>query len=244
MIWFGNLERIFVGAIPAGMPKDAEFTRMQMALERVAEAAPSLSGQRLIDALSSTGWVDRGTAERLLPHFRHFDPDRHFGDYLRRLSFRGRLAEEDFVRGVRCVLEDITGNGRVERVGPATGIRFSAGLNEGIVLAHPEVGLTIGGQTRDAILAAVEEMPDALVVVARSFERDTGAQLASLLSRTGLKGTLVTVNLLLGIRAITLRYQPQVEKVVTLLARGGTLRSPEIARLGDRERVAASRGRR
>src|SRR5687768_13985236 len=101
MIWFGNLERFFVGAVPAGLPATAEFTRMQLALERVAEVAPYLDGRTLVEALTATGWVDRATAERLLPHFRHFDPDRHFSEYLRRLSFRGHSAEEEFRSGIR-----------------------------------------------------------------------------------------------------------------------------------------------
>ena len=47
-------------------------------------------------------------------------------------------------------------------------------------------------------------------------------------------GTLVTVNLLLGIRAISLRYQPSPTRVIALLGYGRPLRSADIARLGDR----------
>src|SRR5690606_11520779 len=100
MIWFGNLERFFVGPVPYGLPQTAEFTRMRLALQRVAELAPSLNGRTLVEAVVSTGWVDRETADRLLPHFRHFDPDAHFAAYLRRLSFRGRSAEDDFLSGI------------------------------------------------------------------------------------------------------------------------------------------------
>jgi hypothetical protein len=44
----------------------------------------------------------------------------------------------------------------------------------------------------------------------------------------------VTVNLLLGIRAITLRYQPSVDRLIGVLGAGRPLRSADIARLGDR----------
>jgi hypothetical protein len=235
MIWFGNLERIFEGGeVPPGLPRGAEFTRMQMALERVAELSPGLSGNTLVEAIASTGWVDRGTALRLLPHFRFFDPDRHFAEYLRRLSFRGRMADEDFRGGVRYVVEEIAGSARIDRVGPASCVRYSNGPHEGIILAQPEVAFTLGGPIRDGILAAIEEMPDALVVVARSFDRVTAEQLGSLLRRTGIPGTLITVNLLLGIRATALRYQPGPGRVISVLARGGALRSTDIATLGDR----------
>jgi hypothetical protein len=235
MIWFGNLERFFVGKVPAGLPQTAEFTRMQLALERVAELAPGLSGRTLVEAVTSTGWVDRETAERLLPHFRHFDSDAHFAAYLRRLSFRGRSAEEEFRSGVRCVIEDLLGNARIDQIGPEKCVRFVQGDREGIVLAQPEVSFTIAGRTRDSIIAAIEEMPDAVVVVARNFEKGAAQQLGSILSRTGVPGTLVSLNLLLGLRATALRYQPRVDRVIDLLSAGGSLRSFQIARLGDRE---------
>ncbi len=234
MIWFGNLERFVASPLPESLAIASETARMQMALERVAESAPSLYGRPLVDALASTGFVDRATAERLLPTFRHFDPDRHFGEYMRRLSFRGRSAAEEFRSGVRCVIEEITGDGMLDRVGPEPCVRFSCGQYEGIVLAQPEVAFTIGGRTRDAVLAAVEEMPDVVVIVARNFEPTAPLQLSSLLNRTGIPGTLVTVNLLLGLRATALRYQPGPRRVVELLATGGTLRSADVARLGDR----------
>jgi hypothetical protein len=47
-------------------------------------------------------------------------------------------------------------------------------------------------------------------------------------------GTLVTVNLLLGIRATTLRYQPGAERVIELLGSGRPLRSRDVAVLGER----------
>lgn len=235
MIWFGNLERFFVGRVPDGLPQTAEFTRMQLALERVAELAPNLNGRTLVEAVVATGWVDRETAERLLPHFRHFDPDSHFAAYLRRLSFRGRSAEDEFRSGVRCILEDIAGNARVGEVGAEKCVRFATGGREGLVLAQPEVGFTISGKTREAILAAVEEMPDTIVVVARNFEKGTAEQLRSILSGTEVTGTLVTLNLLLGIRATTLRYQPRTDKVIELLSTGGAIRSAQIARLAERE---------
>jgi hypothetical protein len=94
--------------------------------------------------------------------------------------------------------------------------------------------MTIAGRTREALLAAIEEMPDVVVVVARNFEKGASDQLQAILGRTGVPGTLVTLNLLLGIRATTLRYQPRLDRVVSVLAKGGTLRSADIAPLGDR----------
>lgn len=234
MIWFGNLERFFVGDVPHGLPRTAEFTRMQLGLERVAEIAPALTGRTLVEAVVATGWVDRDTAERLLPHFRHFDPDAHFAAHLRRLSFQGRSAEDQFRSGVRCIVEEIAGNARIDDVGPESGIRFATDGREGIVLAHPAVGFTISGKTRDAIYAAIEEMPDTIVVIARSFEKNTAAQFRSILTDTEVPGTLVTLNLLLGIRATTLRYQPRTDRVIELLSAGGAIRSPQIAKLSER----------
>jgi hypothetical protein len=42
------------------------------------------------------------------------------------------------------------------------------------------------------------------------------------------------VNQLLGIRAITLKYQPNTERVVQLLSLGRPVRSADIAMLGER----------
>jgi hypothetical protein len=234
MIWFGNLNRILPEPDPEAFGPLPERTRMRRALEWVAERAPQLSGAALLDALATSGWIDRGSAERLLPEFRFFDPDRHFADYLRRLSFRGRSAADDFRQGVRCVVEEVTGSGTLGELGPEPAIRFRSGAREGIVIAHPEVGFTIGGRTREAVAAAVEEMPDALVVVARNFERGAADQLSGLLHRTEVPGTLITVNLLLGIRATALRYQPSPDRVVELLGCGRPLRSADVARLGER----------
>jgi hypothetical protein len=234
MIWFGNLNRILTDRHPDAFGPEPERARMQHALERVAEQAPHLTGGDLLAALAETGWVDRATAERLLPTFRHFDPDRHFSEHLRRLSFRGRGAASEFRSGVRHIVQELTGSATVRPFGPDEGILFRRGDLEGVVFAHPEVSFSIGGPVRDAIAAAAEEMPDSLVVVARNFEPSAAAQLASLLHRTEVPGTLVTVNLLLGIRAVTLRYQPPAERVVRLLGAGRPLRSADVARLGDR----------
>jgi hypothetical protein len=240
MIWFGNLNRILPTRSPDAYGPLPEHRRMLRALEAVAERAPQLTGDPLLAALEETGWVDRGTARRLLPYFDHFDPDRHFADYLRRLAFRGRNAADEFRQGIRLVVEEITGHGAVGAVGPEPGIRFSAGEREGVVLAHPEVSFSIGESTRRAIDAAVEEMPDVLVVVAKNFDPQAASQLAGVLSRTGVPGTLVTVNLLLGIRAMRHRYQPSSERVVSLLGTGRPLRSADIARLGDPVPVPAA----
>ena len=207
---------------------------MLRALEAVAERAPQLSGPALLEALAETGWVDYEAARRLLPDFHFFDPDRHFAEYLRSISFRGRSAASQFREGIRFVVEELTGEAGVATLGPEPAIRFRNGDREGVVLAHPEVGFTIAGPTRDAVLAAVEEMPDVLVVVARNFDPQTASQLTSILDRTEVPGTLVTLNLLLGIRAHRLRYQPPPDRVIQLLGTGRPLRSADIARLGDR----------
>lgn len=208
---------------------------MRRALEWVAERAPQLAGGDLVDALAASGWVDAHTAARLLPLFGDFNPDRHFSDYLRQLSFRGRSAESQFREGIRHIVEELTGGeAAVEEVGPEACIRFRSGEREGLVLAHPEVRFSINGRTREAVVAAVEEMPDALVVVARNFDGAAAAQLSGLLHRTGVPGTLVTVNLLLGMRAVALRYRPTHERVVDLLGAGRPIRSADVARLGDR----------
>jgi hypothetical protein len=135
---------------------------------------------------------------------------------------------------VRFVVEELTGEAGVGTLGSEPVIRFRNGDREGVVLAHPEVGFTISGPTRDAVMAAVEEMPDALVVVARNFDPQTASQLTSILDRTEVPGTLVTLNLLLGIRAHRLRYQPAPARVIELLGTGRPLRSADIAHLGDR----------
>jgi hypothetical protein len=234
MIWFGNLNRILAQPAAGAFGPAPEQVRMRRALEHVAEGAPWLYGPPLLDALAETGWVDRPTAERLLPHFRHFDPDRHFADHLRKLSFRGRNSLEEFRAGVRCVVEEITGDGVLGEVGEMPCVRFRTGEREGVVIAQPEVSFTITGRTRDAVLAAVEEMPDAVVVIARNFDRGAGEQLSGILHRTGVPGTLVTVNLLLGIRAGTMRYRPATDHIVDLLGLGRPLRSADLARLGER----------
>jgi hypothetical protein len=100
--------------------------------------------------------------------------------------------------------------------------------------ALPMGSFSIGGPTRVALAAAVEEMPDVLVIVARNFQEGAAAQLGSLLSGTDVPGTLVTVNLLLGIRATALRYQPGTDRVLDLLGSGRPLRSADVAYLGNR----------
>lgn len=234
MIWFGNLNRILPSPAPEAFGSRPEHERMQRALEWVAEQRPQLDGAALIDALADSGWVDRSTAARLLPAFRHFDPERHFSDHLRRLSFKGRSAAAEFRSGIRCILEDITGHAALDEGTHEPVVRFRSGVREGAVLAYPEVGFTISGDTRQAVEGLMEEMPDTLVIVARNFDRGAAAQLSGMLHRSEIPGTLVTVNLLLGVRAISLRYQPGPDRVIDLLAAGRPLRSADIARLGDR----------
>jgi hypothetical protein len=235
MIWFSNPPKIFPHpAVPARAAAD-EHARMREALRRVAARTPHLTGDALLDALAATGWVDRPAAARLLPVFRDFDADRYFAESLRRLSIRGAQAAGEFRERVRQVMEDAVGEAQVVEVGPEEGIRFRSGEREGILLAYPEVGLTLGGNLRKSIVAALEEMPDALVIVARNFQDGTREQLASILAGTEVPGTLVTVNLLLGIRAVALRYQPCRERVIATLGAGRPLRTQDVALLGNRE---------
>lgn len=207
---------------------------MEQALRTVAAREPGLGGPALLDALADTGLVDRTTAARLLPTFRSFDPDRCFAEELRRLSFRGTGFADEFRFRILRAVEELTGEAQLGEVGPEPGIRFRHDGKEGVLLAYPEVAWSIGAPTRAAIGAAIEEMPDALVVVARNFAEGTAAQFASLLDRTEVPGTLLSVNLLLGMRATALRYQPGAERVVELLGAGRPLRSVDIATLGNR----------
>jgi len=233
MIWFGNLPQ---PARPVSSVdfEGNEYARMQQALRMVADRAPHLSGNALLDALAETGGVDRDTAARLLPWFRGFDPERHFSESLRRLSLRGAPVVDEFRSRVRHVMEDLTGSAHLGSVGPEEGIRFRTGEREGIVLAYPQVGFSLGGEVRRSLDAAVEEMPDALVIVARNFQEGTADQLSGILSGTEVPGTLVTVNLLLGMRAVAMRYQPSPERVVETLGSGRPLRSVDVALLGNR----------
>jgi len=236
MIWFGNLShalRIPIPAIAAG----GEGQRMEAALRLVAAHAPQLEGDDLLEALAATGYVDVATARRLLPCYRHFDADRWFAESLRSLSLKGPLVADEFRGRIGRVMEDLTGNARVGELGPEGAVRFTHAGREGIVLSYPTTQFTIGGTARTAVEAAAEEMPDALVIVARNFQDTTFGQLRAMLTNTGIPGTLVTVNLLLGIRATTLKYQPPAERVVELLSAGRPLRTQDVARLG--ERVAA-----
>ncbi len=230
MIWFGNLPMPARRALP---PAD-EHTRMARALRAVAAREPHLSGRALLDAIEATGGPDRATAERLLPWFRHFDPDRHFSENLRRLALKGAPAAEEFRGLVRYVVEDLTGSGEVAEVGPEPAIRFRSGEREGVVLAYPQVGFSLGGEVRRSVEAAVEEMPDALVIVAKNFTETAADQLSGHLAGSGVPGTLVTVNLLLGLRAVKLRYQPSAERVIETLGAGRPLRSVDVALLGNR----------
>jgi hypothetical protein len=239
MIWFGNLSTL-TGFPAPPLALGGDNQRMEAALRAVAAVAPQLEGEALLDALAATGYLSRELAARLLPCYRHFDPDRCFAEALRSLSLKGPPAAEEFRGRVERVVADLTGNARADAVADEGVVRFTQGEREGIVLAYPAVQFTLGGPAARAVEAAVEEMPDALVVVARNFQDTTGAQLAAALSRTGVPGTLVTVNLLLGLRATALKYQPSPERVVDLLAVGRPIRTQDVALLADRpERLAA-----
>ena len=237
MIWFGNLSHALRIPVPALVGGDSDEQRMEAALRLVASYAPHLSGDALLDALAATGYVERRTAARLLPCYRHFDADRWFADSLRSLSLKGPLVADEFRGRVSRVVEDLTGDARVGAVGEEGAVRFTRGPREGIVLAYPAVQFSLGGPALKAVEAAVEEMPDALVIVARNFQDSTRAQLSSILARTEVPGTLVTVNLLLGMRAMALKYLPSPDRVVDLLSLGRPIRTQDVAGLG--ERVAA-----
>jgi hypothetical protein len=235
MIWFGNLRDTL--RLPAGGPPPPgdESVRMEHALVRVAQRQPQLSGEALVDALAQTGWVDRETAARLLPTFRHFDADRAFAESLRALAFRGPAYAGEFRSRIQRVMEDLTGEALLGGLGPEEAVRFRHEGREGITLAYPQVQFTVGGSALKAVEAAIEEMPDALVIVAKNFQESTRAQLSALLERTEVRGTLVTLNLLLGMRATALRYQPGAGRVMDLLGSGRPLRTQDVARLGDRD---------
>jgi len=238
MIWFAPAYRSLLDPHAAPRERD-EHTCMLRALQIVAEVAPQLQGAELIEALAGTGWVDVPTARRLLPTFRDFDADRHFGEYLRALSFRGPGAQEPFLHGVGRAFADLLGDVEEDRLEEEPAIRVWDGVRETLVLAYPEVGFSMGPRTQAAIAVAIERFPDSLVLVARNFQPTLAEQLRAQLDGTELSGTLLTVNLLLGLRAMALRYQPGTERVARLLARGGTLRSRDIAVLGDRQLAAA-----
>lgn len=234
MIWFGKPLTEVLFTPPAGAALGDESTRMEHALRWVAARDPHLEGGELVEALAATGYVDRHTAQRLLPCFRHFDADRHFAEALRSLSFRGPAAAGEFRQRIGRVMEDMTGAAALGSVAGEECVRFGADGLEGVVLAYPQVSFTLGGTAAESVAAAAREMPDALVVVARNFQDGTAGQLASLLSGTEVPGTLVTVNLLLGMRATALRYQPGSSRVLRLLGAGRPLRSRDVAVLGER----------
>lgn len=234
MIWFGNLPLPNSRAVPQALRGD-DHARMARALRTVAAREPHLSGGALLDAIEAVGAVDRDTAARLLPWFRDFDADRHFAENVRRLALKGVAAAEEFRGVVRYVVEDLTGSGEVAEVGPEPAIRFRSGERRGIVLAYPQVAFSLGGEARRTVRAAVEEAPAALVVVAKNFTEGTADQLAGMLAGTGVPGTLLTVNLLLGLRAVKLRYAPSPDRVMDTLGAGRPLRSVDVALLGNRD---------
>lgn len=231
MIWFRDPSA--AAPLPLG-PSLTARGRMRLALERVASSAPHLRGAELVVALIGTGLVDAVTVRHLLPEFSGFDAERYFAQHLRSLSFRGASAVDEFRAAMERVVTDVVGSGARMPAGGEEAIVFEHGERQGLLLAFPEVGFSVGGRPREAIAAAAEEMPDVIVVVARNFDAHAPAQLASLLSGTEVSGTLVTVNLMLGIRAMVHRFQPATDRVIDLVARGGVLRSRDIAILGER----------
>lgn len=244
MIWFGNVAGLapLTPLHPTRPHRTAvrDRDRMRQALEWVASRAPQLEGRALVQALAETGCVDEATALRLLPEFRSFDADRHFAQHLRNLSYRGAGVLGDFRAGVARAVEDALGNARLEPFATHEGVCFSSQGVEGVVLAFAEVNFSISGSTAEAVLAAAEAMPDALVIVARSFHPGAEGQLSSLLQGREVPGTLTTLNLLLGIRAMALRYHPAPLRVAELLGTGRPLRSADVATLGTPVAAAAA----
>ncbi len=230
MIWFANPT---VRGRPAARPAPAAL-RMERALREVAAREPHLRGRPLAEALAATGWLDLETALRLLPCYRHFDPDRYFAEHLRSISFRGETVAADFRAGVKRALHDLLGGADSGELGSQACVRFGTGEREGVVLAYPQVDFALGPDVSAAAAAALEEIPEAFVLVARNFRQTTAAQLSGILARSDVSGTLLTVNLLLGMRAVVLRYRPDPARVFDLLAAGRPIRSADVARLGDR----------
>lgn len=235
MIWFGNLRDTL--RLPPGAPTPPldEELRMRHALVRVAEQAPHLAGAALVAALAATGWVDHATAARLLPAYRDFDADRTFAEALRGMSFRGDAFASEFRMRIQRVMADLTGDAWLDEMGSEECIRAIHRGREVAVLAYPRVSFTLGGASIEAVCAAAREVPDVLVIVARNFQEQTHAHLSALLAGSDVPGTLVTVNLLLGLRAAALHYQPDPERVLDLLALGRPLRTQDVARLGERQ---------
>jgi hypothetical protein len=233
MIWFGSAPAASSSA-ESNRAGGSETARMERALRSVAADSPQLRGSDLADALAATGWVDRETASRLLPCYRNFDADRFFAEHLRRMSFQGAGVAPEFRAGIRRALLDMVGAAEPGQVGDEPCVRFRDGEREGVVLAYPTVAFTLGGAARDAVNAATGEMPDALVIVARNFAPGTADQLRGMLHGTEVPGTLLSVNHLLGMRAVSLRYQPGAARVVDLLGVGRPLGSGDVARLGNR----------
>jgi len=240
MIWFGHLT-----LQPAhGSPIDRaqpELARMKMALRWVAARAPELRGEHLAAALVSTGWVDLEEARRLIPLFSHFDADAHFAEELRRLSFRGMSVVDEFHQRIGRILVDLTGRFAMDDVAGERCLRFRDEGREGLVFAYPLVGLSLGGGLTAALRTSAGEMPDSVVIVARTFRPDFEAQVRGLMHGSDVPCTLVTVNRLLGVRAVTLAYRPPRADVFRLLGQGGLIGSAAVAHLADRSvRVAGA----
>jgi len=170
----------------------------------------------------------------------NFDPDRHFAESLRRLSFRGELAVDEFRRRIGQVMVDLTEDGeKVVLPGGAEAVRFRAGDRDGLVFAFPEVSYAVDAELRAAVPDVMEHFPHAVVLVARNFRAGAEASFRSLFRGQEIAPTLVTVNRLLGLRAVALRYGTPAELVMDMFCCGGSVSTRAVARLGDRELAAA-----
>lgn len=233
MIWFGP-KAPNAATLPRPLPDRSlgdSTSRMYRALAEVAAHSPHLFGRPLVQALAESGWVSEAEAERLLPCFPRWDPDRSFAEALRRLSFRGLGVADEFRSRVARAMADIVGDARVSEDEGL--VRWEAGERIGVVLAYPEVDWTVGGEARTTLARVAEEMPDSVAVVARSFRETAASEVRSLLGPE-VPGTLVSVNLLLGLRAAALRHQPPTSRMLELLGLGRSLRSVDLAVLGER----------
>jgi DNA-directed RNA polymerase specialized sigma24 family protein len=126
-------------------------------------------------------------------------------------------------------------------------VRFGDGYREGVVLAYPQVQLTLGGAAVDAVKAAADEMPDALVIVARNFQDVTAGQLSSLLEGTELPVTLRTAVVLRDLQELS--YQEIAEKlelpegtVKSRINRGRIELARQLKRLQDKQSAQRLRG--
>ena len=190
MIWFGNLNRILPQPDPAAFGPLPERARMLRALKWVAERAPHLTGSSLLDALAGTGWVDRGhRASDSCRSSATSTPTATSPIPSAGSPFAADPPPRSSAAASGCVMEEVTGDGDDGRGGTGAGDPLPhRGSARGSSSPTPRCPSPSRAGRATAVEAAVEEMPDVLVVVARNFERSTAAQLAAVLERTEVPG--------------------------------------------------------